>query len=63
VKAVNILHALDDTPRARRITTWNAASNEHMLRVNRRLGFVCEHTWENWEITLDALLGQATTVL
>lgn len=56
VKAVNILHALDSG--GRRITTWNAASNEHMLRVNRALGFVCEHTWENWEITLDQLEAQ-----
>jgi GNAT superfamily N-acetyltransferase len=50
VKAVNLLRALDSGAEA--IVTWNAASNEHMLRVNRRLGFVCEHEWDSWELRL-----------
>lgn len=49
LKSVNLLRALDH-PGARCVLTWNAASNEHMLRVNRRLGFACEHTWESWEL-------------
>jgi hypothetical protein len=40
------------------VTTWNAASNDHMLRVNRRLGFVCEHRWEDWEIPVAALVSE-----
>ncbi|HVF04051.1 MAG TPA: GNAT family N-acetyltransferase [Frankiaceae bacterium] len=49
VKAANLQRAME-RPGARAVLTWNAASNEHMLRVNRRLGFVCEHTWESWEL-------------
>ncbi|MDQ1713239.1 MAG: hypothetical protein QOE45_2689 [Frankiaceae bacterium] len=52
LKAVNLLRVLDERPGVRRVETWNAASNDHMLRVNRRLGFVLEHTWHTWEIPL-----------
>lgn len=38
----------DVEPQLRVIQTWNAASNEHMLRVNIRLGFVGR---DNWELT------------
>ncbi|HEU0130028.1 MAG TPA: hypothetical protein VFQ85_03435 [Mycobacteriales bacterium] len=51
VKALNVLRVLDETP-ARVISTWNAASNGHMLRVNRELGFACQHVWESWEVSL-----------
>ena len=37
-------------PQLRVIQTWNAASNEHMLRVNRRLGFVARDQWEIAEV-------------
>lgn len=50
VKSVNLLRAMDSP--AQVVSTWNAASNEHMLRVNRRLGFVREHVWDVWEMTL-----------
>lgn len=50
VKARNLLRLLDEAPEARRVSTWNAESNAHMIRVNRRLGFVCEHHWLSWEL-------------
>jgi GNAT superfamily N-acetyltransferase len=51
VKATNLLRVLD-LPDAVAVETWNAASNEHMLRVNRRLGFVPERSWESWELVV-----------
>ena len=51
IKAVNLLRVIDDHPGAVCVETWNAASNEHMLRVNRRLGFVTEHVVEAWELS------------
>ena len=53
VKAVNLLRVVDERPETVCVSTWNAASNTHMLRVNRRLGFVCEHRWEAWELPAD----------
>lgn len=50
VKAANLLRVVTERPEAVCVETWNAASNDHMLRVNRALGFVCEHTWESWEL-------------
>jgi GNAT superfamily N-acetyltransferase len=52
VKAANLLRVLDERPEAVVVETWNAASNTHMLRVNRRLGFVCEHLIEDRELRL-----------
>ena len=49
------LRAMNETD-AQCISTWNAASNAHMLRVNRRLGFVCEHLWHSYEIEAPKLL-------
>lgn len=50
IKAANLLRVATERPETQAVETWNAASNTHMLRVNRRLGFVCEHVWESWEI-------------
>jgi GNAT superfamily N-acetyltransferase len=52
IKATNLLRVVTERPEAQAVETWNAASNTHMLRVNRRLGFVAEHVWESWEIGL-----------
>jgi hypothetical protein len=52
VKALNLLRLMDEVPAAQRVSTWNAASNDHMIRVNRALGFVCEHEWETWVLDL-----------
>jgi hypothetical protein len=37
------------------VSTWNAASNDHMLRVNHRLGFECHGLFEAYEISADSL--------
>ncbi len=39
VKTANLLTLLERLPAVRRVTTWNASTNEPMLRVNRALGF------------------------
>jgi GNAT superfamily N-acetyltransferase len=57
IKSVNLLRAVTERPEAVCVETWNAASNEHMLRVNRRLGFVCEHVFESWELDASGLLA------
>jgi GNAT superfamily N-acetyltransferase len=49
IKAANLLRVATGSP-AVCVETWNSASNDHMLRVNRRLGFACEHRWESWEL-------------
>lgn len=56
VKAINVLRVIDETD-AVCIETWNAASNDHMLRVNRRLGFVCEHLWHSYELPAAKVLS------
>ena len=46
IKAANLRHAVARYPQVRRLTTFNAASNAPMLRVNRAMGFraVCRET-------------------
>jgi len=39
IKAANLLRAAELWPAARRLMTWNASENEHMLAINVRLGF------------------------
>ncbi|GAA1342872.1 hypothetical protein GCM10009611_15880 [Arthrobacter roseus] len=49
LKAANILRIQAQWPLARRIYTWNAAENVHMLRINETLGFVpagCTGMWQ-----------------
>ena len=58
VKAVNLLRVLDELPGAVCVSTWNSAGNEHMLRVNRRLGFVRQHVVEQWELDTAAILDR-----
>jgi len=60
VKSVNLDRALRERPQAQTIQTWNADSNTHMVAVNRRLGFVCERYWLDWEIPT-ATLATALT--
>ena len=52
VKAVNLLQLLDTHPERRRVITWNAEENRHMLAVNEALGFVAvmsEGAWQRRE--------------
>lgn len=58
VKATNLLRIVRERPETKYVSTWNAASNEHMLRVNHRLGFRCQTQVEAYEISADALEAQ-----
>lgn len=42
LKAANALRIMDELPGVGAIRTWNAASNAHMLAVNRRLGYTVD---------------------
>lgn len=49
LKAANGLLLMDELPHVRTVRTWNAASNEHMLAVNRRLGYVVDGYSREWQ--------------
>ena len=39
--------------------TWNDETNEHMLRINRELGYEREGTLVEWQKVLDSAPGEA----
>ena len=49
LKAANALAVMDALPAVTSIRTWNAASNEHMLAVNRRLGYRVDGYSREWQ--------------
>ncbi|MGO4599258.1 GNAT family N-acetyltransferase [Terrabacter sp. 2RAF25] len=49
LKAVNALRLMDELPDVTAVRTWNAASNEHMLAVNRRLGYAVDGYSREWQ--------------
>jgi mycothiol synthase len=49
MKAANLQGLAAGCPAVRRVRTSNAADNEHMLRVNRQVGFRVDATCENRE--------------
>lgn len=49
LKAANALAVMDTLPEVTAVRTWNAASNEHMLAVNRRLGYVVDGYSREWQ--------------
>lgn len=52
VKAANLLQLLETHPERKRVTTWNAEENRHMLDVNEQLGFAAagfEGAWQRRE--------------
>jgi GNAT superfamily N-acetyltransferase len=53
MKAVMLQRILAERPDVRFIETWNASENEHMLRVNRRLGFRPANTAAVLELDVD----------
>lgn len=57
VKATNLLRLVTERPEAHWVTTWNAQSNSHMLRVNEGLGFRAQMLVEAYEMPIDALAG------
>jgi len=52
VKIANLGHVRALRPRLERIDTCNAAANEHMLRINRAIGFRPIDSLTYWEMTL-----------
>lgn len=53
VKAANLARIVQEQPDARRIYTWNAAENEHMLAVNVSLGFEPAGFTGQWQKVLE----------
>jgi mycothiol synthase len=58
VKAANLRRLTRDHPGVATINTSNAAENEHMLRVNERLGFVVTARTENREASVADLIAR-----
>lgn len=52
LKAVTALVLTDAFPDVKSVRTWNAASNEHMRAVNRRLGYVVDGYTREWQKVL-----------
>ncbi len=48
MKAVNHLRLAAERPEVRLVQTWNASSNEPMLRINRALGFQPVQRYRSW---------------
>jgi mycothiol synthase len=66
MKAANLKWLAADRPLVKRVRTSNAADNEHMLRVNRQVGFRVDVTSENREASTADLvrrlaLGSSTS--
>jgi mycothiol synthase len=53
MKAVNHLRLRDERPEVEIVQTWNASSNEPMLRINRALGFAPARRFQGWYLPLD----------
>ncbi len=53
MKAVNHLRLRDERPEVEVVQTWNADSNEPMLRINRALGFRPVQRFQGWFLRLD----------
>ena len=49
MKLANLAALQRDQPQVRTIRTWNARSNEPMLRVNREIGFVVTGYMHEWQ--------------
>ncbi|MFI5895342.1 GNAT family N-acetyltransferase [Actinoplanes sp. NPDC051513] len=52
VKLANLAHVRELRPGLEVIDTFNAASNEHMLRINRALGFRALDSVTFWQLTV-----------
>ncbi len=52
MKAVNHLRLNEERPEVEVVQTWNAASNEPMLRINRALGFQAVRRYQGWFLPL-----------
>ena len=54
LKAGNALRLMDELPEVTAVRTWNAASNEHMLAVNRQLGYTVDGYSREWQKVTEA---------
>lgn len=52
VKIENLRYAHRLDPKLSRITTWNAAANGYMIRINEALGFRSAYGQMEWQLTL-----------
>ena len=52
VKLENLRYIRELRPGLEVIDTFNAASNQHMLRINRAMGFAAVETVINWQLTV-----------
>jgi GNAT superfamily N-acetyltransferase len=53
LKRANLEAIRSHQPQVRTVRTWNAQSNEPMLRVNREIGFVVTGYTHEWQKRLD----------
>jgi GNAT superfamily N-acetyltransferase len=51
IKNQNLRYARSSRPGLRAIDTFNAAANDHMLRINRTMGFRAVEQWTQWQVT------------
>lgn len=51
IKVANIRHLRAVQPRTERVTTWNAASNTHMIAINELLGFRPTLRSVHWQVS------------
>lgn len=49
VKLANLRHIREHEPELRLISTWNAESNQHMIRINQAMGFRPVDRWISWQ--------------
>lgn len=52
MKAINHQRLLGERPAVQQVRTWNASSNEPMLRINRALGFQPIARFQGWWLPL-----------
>jgi GNAT superfamily N-acetyltransferase len=52
IKKQNLRYAHSGRPGLRAIDTFNAATNDHMLRINRAMGFREVDRWTQWQLTV-----------
>ncbi|RSM46584.1 GNAT family N-acetyltransferase [Actinoplanes sp. ATCC 53533] len=52
IKNQNLRYARSSRPGLRAIDTFNAATNDHMLRINRTMGFRAVDQWTQWQLTV-----------
>jgi len=52
LKATNHRFVLGHEPQLRTVTTWNAASNAHMIAINEAMGFQPFGLWSDWQLRL-----------